>query len=101
MPSTLRIDRFHAQHPLCQLPLLTVRDIHDPALRHDARQRHRQRPGHNEIAQRGLMEDENVAAEHEYHGQIHPAYRPWPGSAIIPAVSEQDTSGVPAESERW
>jgi hypothetical protein len=63
VPAALDIDRLDAQHALGQRALLRRGHIDDAALREHARQRHRQRPGQHEVAERALVEDEDVSAE--------------------------------------
>src|SRR5437667_10568477 len=67
MPPRFHIGRFHVQHLLGQFSLLPMGHVDDPALRINPRQRHRQRPGEDEVTERAQMENQNVAPREHYH----------------------------------
>ena len=64
MPSLLDIDRLDADHPARQVPLRRMGDITDPTLWKHPPQRHSQRPGHHKIAQRRLVKNKYMPANH-------------------------------------
>jgi len=64
VPTRFDIDRLRADRLLGELSLFPGRDVEDARLGVETAQRQGEGPGDDEVAQRSLMKDQNVSAEH-------------------------------------
>src|SRR5437870_1253927 len=90
MPVMLDVHRLDTDDAPRELALACVRDITDPALRKHPPQRHRDRPGDDEIAQRRLMEDKHVPADHDADDEAESSATQPPAGSVPKAHSKRD-----------